>query len=164
MSQAFNLRSALGLASWFGITFLAAAVGAVASIQAKGFYMKLIRPWWAPPSELFGPVWTVLYVLMGVAAWMIWERYGFSAGRVALVAFVLQLALNSFWTWVFFRFQLGAASFVEILLLWGVVLWTVIAFMRLRPLAGLLLTPYLAWTTFATILTWAIWRRNPDLL
>jgi tryptophan-rich sensory protein len=101
---------------------------------------------------------------MGVAAWMIWERYGFSAGRVALVAFVLQLALNSFWTWVFFRFQLGAASFVEILLLWGVVLWTVIAFMRLRPLAGLLLTPYLAWTTFATILTWAIWRRNPDLL
>lgn len=164
MSHAITLRAAIGLACWLGITFVAASVGAIASIQAKAFYMTLLRPGWAPPAWLFGPVWTVLYILMGVAAWMVWQRHGFSGGGTALWTFLLQLALNALWTWLFFRLHLGGASVLEILVLWCVVLWTILDFLKLRPLAGVLLTPYLAWVTFAFCLTWAIWRRNPRLL
>lgn len=164
MSDTATRHAILGLLSWFGVTFAAAALGAVASIQAKDFYGQLVRPTWAPPAWLFGPVWTALYALMAVAAWLVWRRGGFGAGRTALVAFLVQLALNSLWTWVFFRFRMGAASFVEIVVLWGTVLWTLVAFLRLRPLAGILLLPYFAWTSFATVLTWTVWRLNPGLL
>jgi translocator protein len=157
-------RSLPGLASWFGVTFLAALVAAVASIQARDVYARLVRPPWAPPAWLFGPVWTLLYALMALAAWMVWRRYGFRAARGPLAAFLAQLALNALWTWLFFRWRSGALAFAEIVVLWGTVAWTTVAFLRLRPLAGILLAPYAAWTTFATALTWAIWRANPGLL
>jgi tryptophan-rich sensory protein len=156
--------SLLGLLGWEGLCFAAAALGAVASVQAGAFYVQLQRPGWAPPGWIFGPVWSALYLLMGVAAWLVWREGGFRAARGALLLFLLQLAVNALWSWLFFRWHLGAAAMADVLLLWGLILACALAFGRHRPLAGVLLLPYLAWVTFATALTWAVWRANPRLL
>ena len=107
----------LGLLGWWLATFAAAAIGAVASIDAGAFYGQLARPPWAPDASVFGPVWTVLYALMGVAAWLVWKRGGWRARRGALSLFLLQLAVNALWSWLFFAWHLGAAAFLEILVL-----------------------------------------------
>lgn len=157
-------RQALGLLGWLAICFAAAAVGGYASADAGAFYGRLARPAWAPPGWIFAPVWTALYLLMGVSAWQVWRTRGFRAARSALLLFLAQLAVNALWTWLFFAWRMGAAAFGEILILWGLLFSTAIAFWRARPLAGALLLPYLAWVTFATALTYAVWQRNPALL
>lgn len=157
-------RDLSGLAGWLLVSFAGAAVGAVASIEARDFYLQLVRPAWAPPGWLFAPVWSTLYFLMGIAAWLVWRAHGFRTARVALLLFVVQLAANALWTWLFFRWRLGAAAFVEILLLWGLIVATMAAFWRLRRLAAMLLAPYLAWVTFATALTLAVWQLNKGML
>ena len=154
----------VGLVAWLIVSFLAAAVGAAASIQAGPFYTRLLRPEWAPPPEAFGPVWTILYVLMGLAAWLVWHEGGFRAAKPALTLFLVQLALNALWTWIFFAWQRGGLAFAEILLLWALIVATLISFWRIRPLAGALLVPYLLWVTFAAALTWSVWRLNPQVL
>ena len=154
-------RSLLGLLAWLGVTFLAAALGAFASAGAGAFYQALLRPAWAPPASLFAPVWSLLYLLMGLAAGLAWRERGLGP---SLGLFLIQLALNALWTWIFFRWHLGLLAFAEIALLWGLILGTVIAFWRIRPLTGALLLPYWAWVTFAAALTWTIWRHNPHLL
>lgn len=157
-------RAILGLAAWLAITFGAAAVGAVASANAGTFYQQLARPGWAPPGWLFGPVWTALYLLMGIAAWLVWRPAGFRAAAAALVLFLAQLAVNALWTWLFFAWKQGGWAFAEILVLWVLILATVIAFRRASPVAGALLIPYLAWVTFAAVLNLVTWRMNPMLL
>lgn len=146
------------------ICFAAAAIGGVASASAPEFYRELVLPAWAPPAWVFGPVWTVLYLLMGVAAWLVWRERGFGGARTALGLFLVQLAANALWSWLFFAWQLGALATLEILVLWGLILATTVAFWRVRPLAGALLLPYLAWVSFASVLCFAIWRANPQLL
>lgn len=116
------------------------------------------------PPEAFGPVWTILYVLMGLAAWLVWREGGFRAAKPALTLFLVQLALNALWTWIFFAWQRGGLAFAEILLLWALIVATLISFWRIRPLAGALLVPYLLWVTFAAALTWSVWRLNPQVL
>lgn len=153
-----------GLVVWLVITFLAAGVGSLATIQAETFYTQLARPRWAPPSSVFGPVWAVLYALMGFAAWLVWRERGFVAARTALTLFLLQLAANTFWSWLFFGWHLGELSFAFILLLWILIAATLITFFRIRPLAGILLVPYLLWVSFASVLNCAIWQLNPQLL
>ena len=101
---------------------------------------------------------------MGIAAWLVWREHGFRKASTALSLFLIQLAANALWTWLFFVWHLGALAFGEILILWALILSTVVAFWRLRPIAGALLLPYLAWVTFACALTYAVWRRNPQLL
>ena len=101
---------------------------------------------------------------MAVAAWLVWSAGGFRRRGLALTLFLVQLAVNALWTWLFFVWRMGALAFVEIVLLWALILGTAIAFRRVRPLAAALLLPYLAWVTFAAALTWAIWKRNPGLL
>jgi tryptophan-rich sensory protein len=101
---------------------------------------------------------------MGVAAWLVWRERGFRKARVTLSLFLIQLAVNALWTWLFFVWHLGALAFGEILILWALILCTVIAFWRVRPIAGALLLPYLAWVTFASALTYAVWQHNPALL
>lgn len=157
-------RQALGLVGWLFLTFVAAATGAVASVEAGAFYGQLVRPGWAPPGWLFAPVWTVLYALMGVAAWLVWRVHGFDQGRTALALFIAQLGANALWTWVFFAWHRGALAFAEILVLWCLIVATVISFRRLNILAAVLLVPYLAWVTFAAALTFAVWQLNPGLL
>jgi len=149
------------LAGWLAASFAAAALGAVATRQAPEFYAQLARPDWAPPGWLFGPVWTLLYALMGIAAWRVWRRAGFGT---AIHLFLAQLALNALWSWLFFAWRLGAAAFGEILLLWLLIAATVAAFFRIDRPAAALLVPYLAWVSFAAALTYAVWRANPRLL
>lgn len=157
-------KQLLGFAGWLILTFAAAAIGAVASAQAKTFYQELLRPEWAPPGWLFAPVWTALYLMMAIAAWLVWRNHGFRRAGGALTLFVVQLAANAVWTWLFFAWHQGALAFTEILVLWALIAGTIIAFRRLHALAAALLLPYLAWVTFACALTYSTWQLNPGIL
>ncbi len=149
-----------GLVVWSAVTAAAAALGAVASADASAFYVSLARPAWAPPPAVFGPVWTLLYLLMAVAAWLVWRAGGVRPARWPLGLYIAQLALNALWTWLFFRWRLVGIALVEILALAIAIAATLAAFYRVRPLAGVLLAPYMAWVIFASVLTAAIWRAN----
>jgi tryptophan-rich sensory protein len=164
MSQRSRGVQALGLAGWLAATFVAAALGAVASIDAGAFYAQLARPAWAPPASVFGPVWTVLYLLMGIAAWLVWREQDVPGRSAALALFVVQLGANALWSWLFFAWRNGALAFADVLVLLALVAATVVAFRRIRRAAAMLMVPYLAWVAFASALTWAVWRGNPGLL
>jgi translocator protein len=145
-------------------TGAAAIAGASASVQSAAFYQELSKPSWAPPAQIFGPVWSVLYILMAIAAWMVIRAQGWPGARPAMALYVLQLVLNGLWTWLFFRWRLGLLALVEILILWTLLLLIVRIFFRAHRLAGGLMLPYLVWITFAAALTYVIWRRNPGVL
>lgn len=151
-----------GLIGWLLAAFAAGAVGALASVDAASFYAQLAKPSWAPPASVFGPVWSVLYALMGIAAWLVWRSPG--RNGVALGLFGAQLAANALWSWMFFAWHRGALAAVEILVLLALIVATGAAFWRANRLAALLLAPYLLWVAFASVLTWTLWRNNPGLL
>lgn len=157
-------RQAVGLLGWAIVTFLAAALGARASISAADFYASLTLPAWAPPASVFGPVWTVLYALMALAAWLVWRQGGWRAAAPALALYLLQLALNVLWSWLFFGWKQGALAFADIALLLALIVATIVAFHRVRPAAAWLLLPYLAWVTFASALNFTVWQANPAVL
>ena len=157
-------RMLFGLIAWLAVAFTAAALGGIASIHADSFYAGLTRPEWAPPPTLFGPVWTVLYALMGISAWLVWRAKGFEGARIALSLFFYQLAVNALWSWLFFAWHLGALAFVDIALLLILIAATMIAFWRISKLAGLLLVPYLFWVCFASALNYSVWQLNPQIL
>jgi benzodiazapine receptor len=164
MTSFTKQKQLVGLAAWLIVSFIAAAIGSAASVQAGPFYTQLLRPDWAPPPAIFGPVWTVLYVLMGIAAWLVWRVGGFRAAKTALSLFLAQLALNALWSWLFFGWHRGALAFADILVLWALIAATLIAFWRIRPLAGALLAPYLLWVSFAAALNYTVWQLNPQVL
>lgn len=164
MSHFSKRTQAIGLASWLLAVLVAAAIGSAASIRAGAFYVQMTRPEWAPPPGIFGPVWSVLYVLMGVAAWLVWRIEGFRKAVTALGLFLAQLVLNALWSWLFFGWHLGAWAFAEVALLWAAVIATLIVFWTKRPLAGWLLVPYLLWVSFAATLNYSVWQLNPHLL
>jgi translocator protein len=164
MASQSKQKQILGLIGWLVMSFAASAVGAVASIQAKSFYGQLAQPSWAPPPSLFGPVWTVLYALMAIAAWLVWRSGGFRANRIALSFFLGQLVLNAIWSWLFFAWHLGALAFADIVFLWVLIVATLVSFWRVRPLAGALLIPYLLWVGFASALNYSVWQLNPQVL
>ena len=153
-----------GLLAWLLAAFAAGAVGAVASVDAASFYAQLSKPSWAPPASVFGPVWSALYALMGVAAWLVWRSPASASTRGALTLFVAQLAANALWSWLFFAWHRGALAAVEVLVLLALIVATLGAFWRISRLAALLLVPYLAWVSFASVLTWAVWQNNQGLL
>ncbi|TDR19448.1 TspO/MBR related protein [Marinicella litoralis] len=153
-----------GLVFWLLLCFGISAIGAMASIQARSFYVELIQPAWAPPGWLFGPVWTVLYAMMAIAAWLVWRQGGFKENRVALTLFLLQLFINGLWSWLFFAWQMGAASLFNIVVLWGLIVATLWTFIRTSHWAAGLLVPYLLWVSFATALNYAMWQLNPQIL
>ena len=164
MASPSRQKQVMGFAGWLVVCFVAAAIGGAASVQAGPFYTQLVRPEWAPPASLFGPVWTVLYALMAIAAWLVWRVNGFRAARVALTLFLVQLALNALWSWLFFGWHRGGLAFADIVVLWALIVATVIAFWRIRPWAGALLLPYLLWVSFASALNYSVWQLNPQLL
>jgi tryptophan-rich sensory protein len=153
-----------GLVGWLGITFVAAAIGAWASISAGTFYGQLLRPDWAPPAAWFSPVWTTLFILMGLAAWLVWREKGFHDTRGALTLYLIQLAVNALWSWLFFGWRMGGAAFADIIVLWILIVLTLRAFWRIKRIAGLLLVPYLLWVSFAMALNYSVWQLNPQLL
>ncbi len=157
-------RQLLALVACLALAYLASAVGAAASINAGAFYSELARPAWAPPGWLFGPVWTVLYGLMGVALWGIWRERGLRNAPIAYSLFGLQLVLNALWSWLFFVWKSGAWAFIGIVILWFLILATLVSFWKIKAWAGGLLLPYLVWVSFATALTLSVWRANPQVL
>ena len=138
-----------------GLSGLAIACG------VETWYPTLVKPPFNPPSWVFGPVWTVLYIMIGLAAFLVWRK-GLDADGVkaALNLFVLQLALNGLWSILFFGMQAPGLAFLEIVVLWIAIVATMRAFWRVNPAAGWLLVPYLAWVSFATILNGSIWMLN----
>jgi len=164
MSQLSKQKQMLGLVVWLAACFVAAGVGGAASIDAGPFYAQLVRPGWAPPSWVFGPVWSILYALMAIAAWLVWRIGGFRAASTALALFLVQLVFNALWSWLFFGWQLGALAFVCVLALWALILATLIFFWRIKPLPGALLIPYLLWVSFAAALNFSVWQLNPQIL
>lgn len=146
------------------VTAAAAVTGWVASVNARSFYAELMKPNWAPPGWVFGPVWTVLYLCMAVAAWQVYRKRGPEASGPLMALYVIQLIFNGLWTWLFFAWRMGAAALGEIIVLWLLVGLTTFTFWTARRSAGLLVLPYWAWVTFATALTAALWRLNPGVL
>lgn len=164
MSPFAPQKQIVGLVGWLAVSYLAAAIGAVASVRAGAFYAGLVRPAWAPPAALFGPVWTVLYALMGIAAWVAWRAGGFAAARAALTLFLVQLAVNALWSWLFFGWHRGGLAVADILLLLALIVATLVAFWRIRKAAAALLVPYLLWVGFACALNYSVWQLNPRVL
>ena len=154
----------LGLLFWLLLCYAVSAIGAVASVQAREFYAQLVQPDWAPPGWVFGPVWTTLFTLMAISAWLVWRKGGWPANRIALSLFIVQLAFNALWSWLFFAWNLGAVAFIEVLLLWALILATLVSFSRRQVGAAILLLPYLLWVGFASLLNFSLWQLNPQLL
>lgn len=154
----------VGLLGWIAITFAAAALGAWASTSAASFYACLVLPSWAPPARVFGPVWTLLYAMMATAAWLVWRERGWRGAWPALSLYLLQLAINALWSWLFFGWKLGALAFIDILVLLVLVCATIFAFARIHRGAAVMLLPYLAWISFAAALNFSVWQANPVAL
>jgi tryptophan-rich sensory protein len=140
----------------------AGAIGGLATAKAiPTWYRTLEKPAFNPPDWLFGPAWTTLYVLMGIAAFLVWSRgLGAPGVRLALAVFLVQLVLNAVWSVLFFGLRSPLAGFVEIIVLWLAILASVVLFFRVSSAAGILLLPYIAWVTFAAVLNAAILTLN----
>ena len=158
-----RVKSALVLVAFITISFAVAALGSLATFQnVDGWYADAAKASWNPPNWIFGPVWTVLYTLMSVAAWLVWRRRGEAPVRGPLTAYVVQLVLNAIWTPVFFGLYPAIGSpalwiaLVIILALDVTVLVTMIRFWKVSKAAAWLLVPYWAWVLFATTLNAAL--------
>ena len=146
------------LIGWIALTFSAALTGVF--VDTGGWYESITKPAWNPPSWLFGPVWTTLYIMMAVAAWLVWQRGGWKQQRKALTLYLVQWALNALWTPLFFVLQRPGLAFAEILVLLTAILATIAAFWRVKRTAAILLVPYVLWVSFAAVLNFTIWRLN----
>jgi benzodiazapine receptor len=150
---------ALGIS--IGICFSAAGLGSMWTFPSlPNWYAELNKPSWNPPNSVFGPVWTTLYTLMALAAWLVWRERKTSAVAWPLILFAGQLILNALWSGIFFALHQPGWAFAEVLVLWLMILATSISFWRVRRAASLMLVPYLAWVAFAAVLNGAIWRLN----
>lgn len=158
-SQPSQNRNMLALAGWLGLCFSAALTGIF--ISPGGWYASLHKPLWNPPAWIFGPVWTLLYIMMAVAAWLVWCKGGWKEQGRALGMFLLQWLLNALWTPLFFGLHYMGLAFAEIILLWLALATTLVLFWQVRRLAGMLLIPYLAWASFAAVLNFTLWQLNP---
>src|ERR1044072_5062355 len=152
---------------WIGLIvfllrcFSVAGLGALATTpEIPTWSATLRKPAWNPPNWLFGPVWTALYAAMAIAAWIVWRRTGWGGSNGALWLFVIQLALNLAWSFIFFRFHSPRWAFVEIVALWIAIAATLARFAGISGVSAMLLAPYLAWVTYAAALNFAIWRLN----
>lgn len=158
-------RGALPLILALAAPFVAGAIGGVATANSVNtWYRSLRKPAWTPPGGLFGPVWTLLYLLMGLASWLVWWTGQVDGreeeARSALGLYGVHLGFNALWSVLFFgRKRLGLAL-VELLALWGLLQATTARFRRINPVAGAMLWPYQAWATFAALLNAAIWWLN----
>ncbi len=151
----------LGLVVSIVVCFGVAALGSLLTDpNIDGWYAALRKPPWNPPNWVFGPVWSVLYLLMAVAAWLVWRRRDFARVSLPLALFGVQLVLNGLWSVLFFGWHRPDLALIEIVFLWSAILATMLAFRRVVPLATRLLVPYLLWVSFAAVLNFTIWRMN----
>lgn len=131
--------------------------GLVTTPNIPNWYAGLVKPSWTPPSWVFGPVWTALYLSMAVAAWLVWRQ---GNARVPMILFGIQLTFNALWSWLFFGLHNPGAGLIGIVLLWIAIVATTVVFWRRSRWAGILFLPYLVWVTFAAALNFAVWRAN----
>jgi len=137
------------------------ALGGIVTVPAiDGWYRTIQKPAWTPPDGLFGPVWTVLYVTIAIAGWLVWRHRSAPGGGAAMTLWCVQLALNLAWSPLFFGLRSPGLGLVDIVLLWAAIVAFLWAARRIAPAAALLLVPYLAWVSFATALNLAIFRLN----
>ena len=148
----------LALAGFLAATFVVAAIsGASTSGAVRDWYPTIAKPAWNPPSWIFGPVWTALYAMMAVAAWLVWRQAGWGG---ALGWFAVQLALNAAWSPLFFGLHRIDLALLDIVALWVAIAGTMVAFWKITPVAGWLFVPYLAWVSFAAALNFSLWQLN----
>jgi len=142
------------------------AVGATAGFftatGAGSWYQTIQKPTWNPPGWIFGPVWTTLYIMMGIALFLVWKS-GAAEGlkKTAITLFAIQLVLNFFWSFIFFKMEQPGWAFAEIIAMWVFILLTIFAFAKVNTTAAWLLVPYISWVSFASILNYTIWKLNP---
>lgn len=142
------------------ISFLAGAIGGIFTASAiPTWYLTLNKPSFNPPNWLFGPAWTILYLLMAIALYLVWTAEKKNK-KTAYFAFYAQLILNALWSIIFFGYHNPGLAFVEIIILWLTILWTIIAFAKISKTTIYLLLPYILWVTFAATLTFAVYRLN----
>jgi len=148
----------MGLLLSLALTFL---VGWFGSRFSPGlWYAELAKPEWTPPNYIFGPAWTILYILMAVSAWLVWKNVGLRRARIPLIVYLLQLFLNAIWSYLFFGLQKTGLALVDIVFLWAAILACTVLFYKQHRLAAYLLVPYLLWVTYAAALNFEIWRIN----
>lgn len=157
-----TLSKTVGLIFWIGICYLVAWLSAQVSpgIAPADWYNSLNKPSWNPPSWVFGPVWTTLYTLMGIAAWLVWKKCGFKHAKAALSAFLVQVFLNGLWSQLFFGMHLPGWAFLEIFFLLAAILLTTFLFSKKVKAAAWLMAPYILWVAFAVVLNGTIWWIN----
>ena len=156
-----KLSNVLSLIICLAIPLIVGGVSGYLTVSGlNGWYTTLVKPSFNPPNFVFGPVWTTLYALMGVSIYMIWSDKLNPLRRTAIIAFAVQLFLNFWWSILFFQFQNLIAALGEIILMWLAILYMIITFRRIKPLAAYIQIPYLLWVSFAMLLTASIWWLN----
>ena len=148
----------IGLAFWVVLSFAAAGVGS--RFSPGDWYANLAKPAFNPPAWVFAPVWTLLYLTMGIAAWLVWRQRRVARVTPALALFLVQLALNAAWSWLFFGRHYIGWALVDLVALWLAIGATIPVFWTHRPLAGFLMIPYFLWVSFAALLNFQLWRLN----
>jgi benzodiazapine receptor len=156
------LPTVVKLAISIGASQMAGVIGSIFTARTvSSWYLTLRKPGWTPPSGIFAPVWISLYLMMGIAAFLVWRKgLGHDGVRAALILFLIQLVLNTLWSAAFFGVPSPLAGLVVIIALWIAILATVMAFLRVSVGAGLLLVPYILWVSFAAVLNWSIFVLN----
>jgi benzodiazapine receptor len=156
-----TLALAIALVISIAICFLAGGIGGFSTTSSvNGWYADISKPSWNPPNWIFGPVWSVLYLMMAISAWLVWKQSGFENSKLALGWFLFHLFLNVFWSILFFGMQQPGWALVEVVGLWLSIAFTIVLFYRHSKLAARLLVPYLLWVTFAAFLNYSIWSLN----
>lgn len=151
----------VGLIVLLILCFAVAGVGGlVTTPNIPNWYADLAKPSWTPPDWVFGPVWSILYFSMAIAAWLVWRQAGLASSAVPMALFGVQLLLNGLWSWLFFGLHSPRAAAIDVVLLWIAIAATTVAFWRQSTVAGMLFVPYLAWVSFASVLNLAIWQLN----
>lgn len=149
------------LVGFIAVTFAAAALGSAATFQSVGtWYQTLQKPAWNPPSAVFSPVWTLLYIAMSIAAWRAWRKAAPGAGGGVIRLYGAQLILNALWSILFFGMRRPDLALIDIVALWLLLVLGLVRFWRLDRIAGLLWAPYVAWVSFAAFLNFTIWQLN----
>ncbi len=135
--------------------------GFFTSSGVNGWYATASKPWFNPPNWIFAPVWTALYILMGIALYLVWKSGAdIRIKQTAIILFAVQLILNFFWSFIFFKLQLPGWAFAEIVLMWVMIFITILWFGKISAAAAWLLVPYISWVSFAAVLNYAIWKLN----
>jgi benzodiazapine receptor len=156
----FNIVQLLGCISF--CLFIGGLGGLATTEEVNTWYLLINKPEWNPPNWVFAPVWTTLYALMGAALYLVWQQQNVKPihKKIGIAIFIVQLLLNFLWSFIFFKWHAMGWAVIEIAFLWLAIVLTIVMFYKVQKLAAWILLPYLAWVSFATFLTFTLWRLN----